>query len=66
MMFFGLIVAVLLVVFLFDQRPWGERSPFYGPDRQRKTPLEILKDRYARGEISKSEYEEMKEDLRRS
>ena len=30
----------------------------------RRTPLEILKERYARGEICKQEYEEMKRDLR--
>jgi putative membrane protein len=29
----------------------------------RETPLEILKKRYARGEISRGEYEQMRKDL---
>lgn len=28
-----------------------------------KTPLEILKERYARGEISREEFEQMKKDI---
>ncbi len=47
---------------------------FYGPvffrpfgnwhnARHSETPLEILKRRYANGEISKTEFEEMKRDL---
>ena len=32
-------------------------------DTQRKTPLEILQERYARGEIGKEEYEQKRADL---
>ena len=35
-----------------------------GPSRQAgETPLEILKRRYARGEVSKEEYDRMRHDL---
>ncbi|OGV95649.1 hypothetical protein A2W24_07065 [Microgenomates group bacterium RBG_16_45_19] len=34
-----------------------------GQQQENKTPLEILKERYAGGEINKKEFEEMKKDL---
>jgi len=34
-----------------------------GPGRSSGTPLEILKRRYASGEITKEEYESMRKDL---
>jgi putative membrane protein len=34
-----------------------------GSDDSGKRPLEILRERYARGEISRAEYERMREDL---
>lgn len=36
---------------------WDERP------KLRQTPLEILQERYARGEISRQEYQEMRHDL---
>jgi putative membrane protein len=46
-------------------RPGGTqyREP---PRSERETPLEILQSRYARGEISREEYEEMRRDLQSS
>ncbi|MBD3305862.1 SHOCT domain-containing protein [candidate division KSB3 bacterium] len=53
-----LIIVIAVVVYLFVQRG-GSNSL----NPRRETPLDVLKDRYARGEISKEEYENMKRDL---
>jgi putative membrane protein len=60
------IVMVLVVVFclyfLFGRggaRPFGEAQP----GRDGDSPLDILKKRYARGEITKEEYEQIKKDI---
>ena len=64
MMLFGLFLPVLLIAALaiaFGWRPGlmtTNRS--YG---NRQTPLDVLKERYARGEISREAYEEMRRDL---
>lgn len=57
-MLFGMLLIVgivLLTVWLFRQS--GARR-----DRE-ETPLEILKKRYAKGEIDKEEFEQKKRDL---
>ena len=38
-------------------------SGFGGPGASAKAPLDILKERYARGEISREQYEQMRRDL---
>ncbi len=50
-------VVVAVVYFMARQRGGGGSSSTW------ETPLEVLKKRYARGEISKEEYERMKRDL---
>jgi len=57
--FWGLIIwAVVALVQGFSQT-----SGFRAPSDQQDSALEILKRRYARGEIGKEEYEEKKRDL---
>lgn len=66
MMGFGLFGAILiigLIAYLLGWRPQGEQTLF-SDTRPKETPLEILKTRYARGEISQQEFEQMREDLR--
>lgn len=54
-----LLVIIIAAVWYFNKD--GQMSFFN--KQQDKTPSEILKQRYARGEISKEEYEEQKEVL---
>ena len=58
-LFWGLIiVAIVLVV-----RGFGNRSGGDAPRLPEKTALDILRERYARGEIDKAEFEEKRRDL---
>ena len=51
---------VLLIIFIF----WGARSFTANNDsNQQQSALDILKKRYARGEINQEEYEAKKRDL---
>ncbi|MDH7486862.1 MAG: SHOCT domain-containing protein [Anaerolineae bacterium] len=65
-LFWGAIIAlaVWLLSSLFP-RAKNISSPPYTAQRDEpsQSPLEILKQRYARGEISKTEYEEMRQGL---
>lgn len=50
----GIAVIVLLVRWLGG--PWHAATPYHSPPG--RTALDILKERYARGEIDKEEFEE--------
>lgn len=54
------IIAVIAGAWYFTRRK--RNNPLW-PDEQQRTPLQILKNRYARGEISKEEFEERKKAL---
>lgn len=67
MMFFGgwmIIVWVVIIALIV----WGvialvKRSSFSSDIQQKQDPLDTAKERYAKGEISKEEFEEIKKIL---
>lgn len=69
---FPIIGLIVMITFMFMFRmfgrrgfrpPWQDSSRDHREGRESETALEILKKRYAKGEITKEEYEEMKRDL---
>jgi putative membrane protein len=65
MMLFGLLIPILLIAALAYAFGWwrpGQGTTF-GSFGSRQTPLDVLKERYARGEINRDMYEEMRRDL---
>jgi putative membrane protein len=50
----GLIIVVVLLI------RWSTKESFNNPSGQEKSALDILKKRFARGEIDKQEFEEAK------
>lgn len=63
MFLFGLLLIALfvLIVVAVVKWLWGSKMPFFVSDRE--NALEILKKRYAKGEIGKEEYERIKRDI---
>ena len=61
MLVFWLLVVIAIVVFV----KWlGVRAS--APGSRDKSPLDVLQDRYARGEIDREEYEEKRRDPERA
>ena len=59
---FWLVIIGLCLYFIFGCR--GAPKPWrLGPSPEGETALDILKKRYAKGEISKDEFEQMKRDI---
>ena len=63
MMGLGLTVPLLLIGLVAYALGWRPQFNQSLPTSTSQTPLEILKSRYARGEISREEYEQMHQDL---
>jgi putative membrane protein len=60
--------VVILAVFLFAGRwgcgrSWCGMGRHHGEEGKSDSALEILKQRYARGELSRDEFEQMKKDI---
>lgn len=60
MMFIGLIIAAVFIYFILAGDKKNNVSPF-----MRKTPEDILKERFINGEIDEKTYIQMKETLRK-
>ena len=63
MMGFDLILVLVIVGGIAYALGWRPQFNQTKPDQTSQTPLELLKSRYARGEISREQYELMKQDL---
>jgi putative membrane protein len=63
-LFWGLIILgiVALVRWLMRESQAGRQQDWRAPPRD-KTPLEIVQERYARGEIDRAEFEQKRQDL---
>lgn len=59
LLFWGLIIAAVVVLV----RGFGAGSTGGTANVQDRTPLDVLRERYAKGEIDKSDFEQRKRDL---
>ena len=63
-----MIIVMLAIIFLVFGRwgcrpPWWSQGKHYWEGRDSESALEILKKRYAKGEITKEEFEQIKKDI---
>ncbi|MEJ2184105.1 MAG: SHOCT domain-containing protein [Nitrospirota bacterium] len=58
-----MIIFFFLFFLLLGRRGWRSPRCGFGEQKDVETPLDILKKRYAKGEIGKEEFETMKKDL---
>ena len=58
---FWIIIVVLIICLVVTQGSRNKQN--YPANTQNETPLDILKKRYAKGEITKEQFDQMKKDL---
>jgi putative membrane protein len=58
-----IIVAIIICLALMSRIGWRSSRCGFGEHKDAETPLDILKKRYAKGELSKEEFEAIKKDL---
>jgi uncharacterized membrane protein len=58
-----IIGAVLLVSGLLGKNIFGKNQTLSNPFQQNRSAREILAERYARGEITREQFEQMKNDI---
>lgn len=63
MMAFSLLVPFLLIGAVAYALGWRPQLDLKGPAQTSQTPLEILKTRYAQGEITREAYDQLRQDL---
>lgn len=61
--FFFWVLIILALIILIALISKSRRSSTAGNSSGRESPVDILKKRYARGELTKEEFERMKQDL---
>ncbi len=57
------IVLIIVVVWIITRITSNNQTNYTKPDNNKEDALDILKKRYAKGEISKEQFDEMKKDL---
>jgi putative membrane protein len=60
---FGMILWLVILALIISGLVWLVRSQPIGGNRRRATGLDVLDERYARGEITRDEYLRMKRDM---
>ncbi len=62
---FTVMIVVLYLIFVRGgfRPPWRDHGNYSSGGKGTETALDILKKRYATGEISKEEFEQMKKDI---
>lgn len=62
-----LVVMLLVIYFIFGRGrfgpPWLDRRDNYENRQSSESPLDILKKRYAKGDITREEFEQIKKDI---